>query len=204
MTTSEGYTPMRALAMDFRTDVWAANVGDQFMFGPAFLVNPVTEPDVTSRRIYLPQGKWHDFWSGRSVDGGWAIDAEAPLERIPLYVRAGSIVPMGPELQWATEKPAEPIELRIYPGADGNFTLYEDEGDNYDYEKGVYATISFHWDDSKQVLTIGERKGHYPGMIERRSFHIVFVDELHGTGADITGNPDKIVQYSGKEIAVTR
>jgi alpha-D-xyloside xylohydrolase len=203
MTTSEGYTPMRALAMDFRTDVRAANVGDQFMFGPAFLVNPVTEPDVTSRRIYLPQGKWHDFWSGRSVDGGWAIDAEAPLERIPLYVRAGSIVPMGPELQWATEKPAEPIELRIYPGADGNFTLYEDEGDNYDYEKGAYATIPFHWDEARKVLTIGDREGRFPGMLESRTFGIVLVRERHGTGSRITDRPDKLVRYFGKQIRIT-
>ena len=203
MTTSEGYTPMRALAMDFRTDVRAANVGDQFMFGPAFLVNPVTEPDVTSRRPYLPQGKWYDFWSGRSVDGGRIIDADAPLERMPLYVRAGSLVPMGPEVEWASEKPAEPIELRVYPGADGNFTLYEDEGDNYDYEKGAYATIPFHWDDARKVLTIGDREGRFPGMLESRTFGIVLVRERHGTGSEITDKPDKLVRYSGKQIGIT-
>jgi alpha-D-xyloside xylohydrolase len=203
MTTSDGYTPMRALAMDFRTDVRAANAGDQFMFGPAFLVNPVTEPDVTSRRPYLPQGKWYDFWSGRSVDGGRIIDADAPLERMPLYVRAGSLVPMGPEVEWASEKPAEPIELRVYPGADGNFTLYEDEGDNYDYEKGAYATIPFHWDDARKVLTIGDREGRFPGMLESRTFGIVLVGERHGTGSEITDKPDKLVRYFGKQIRIT-
>ncbi len=109
--TSEGYTPMRPLVMDFRTDVRAQNIGDQFMFGPAILVNPVTEPGATTRHLYLPKAKWYDFWTGRATEGG-AVDAAAPLERIPLYVRAGSIVPMGPDEQYTDEKPADPIELR--------------------------------------------------------------------------------------------
>lgn len=210
MTTSGGYTPMRALIMDFRTDVQAANVGDQFMFGPALLVNPVTEPAARPddrpvglagwRRLYLPRAKWYDFWSGRSVEGGRIIDAEAPIERLPLYVRAGSIVPMGAEVEWAIGSPTDPIELRVYRGADGNFTLYEDEGDNYDYEKGVYATIEFHWDDARQVLTIGDRNGQFPGMLESRTFRIVFVREQHGVGIELREKPDKVVQYSGKKM----
>jgi alpha-D-xyloside xylohydrolase len=204
MTTNQAYTPMRALAMDFRSDVWAANVGDQFMFGPAFLVNPVTEPGATSRRVYLPAGNWFDFWSGRTVDGGRSMVSESPLERIPLFVRAGSIVPMGPEIEWSTEKPADPLELRVYRGADGDFTLYEDEGDSYDYEKGAYATIPFHWDEKAQVLTIDDRKGTFPGMLEARTFRIVFVDEHNGKGAGLTDKPDRIVRYSGKQIAVSR
>ncbi|MGH9511167.1 MAG: glycoside hydrolase family 31 protein [Terriglobales bacterium] len=203
-TTSESYTPMRPLVMDFRTDVRAQNVGDQFMYGPAFLVNPVTEPAATTRNLYLPQSKWYDFWSGASLDGGRAIDAEAPLDRLPLYVRAGSIVPMGPDEEWSTEKAADPIELRIYPGSDADFTLYEDENDAYDYEKGVYATIPLHWDDAKQSLTIGDRKGQFPGMLQTRTFQVVFVGENHGVGVDSTGNPDKVVKYSGKEISVGR
>src|SRR5277367_83039 len=131
-TTSEGYTPMRALAMDFRTDTRALNIGDQFMFGPALLVNPVTEPGATTRRMYLPKAQWYDFWTGRSTTGGTTIEAAAPIDRMPLYVRAGSIVPMGPDVEYAAEKPADPIELRIFPGASGSFTLYEDENDNYD------------------------------------------------------------------------
>jgi alpha-D-xyloside xylohydrolase len=202
MTTHASYTPMRALVMDFRTDMRAANVADQFMYGPALLVNPVTEPAVSMRRVYLPEAKWYDFWSGTSVDGPQTVEAAAPLDRLPLYVRAGSILPLGPEVEWATEKPADPIELRIYRGADGDFTLYEDENDNYDYEKGVYATIALHWDDAKQELTIGDRQGQFPGMLETRTFRAVLVGENHGVGVDPTDRPDKIVQYSGKQVTV--
>src|SRR5450432_2331244 len=154
--TSESYTPMRPLVMDFREDVNAQNVGDQYMYGPAILVNPVTEPGAQERRLYLPQAKWFDFWTGApnnvAADGGKFIDAPAPIDRMPLYVRAGSIIPLGPEEEYSNQKPADPIELRVYPGADGSFTLYEDENDNYNYEQGVYSTIVIHWDDAKQQL----------------------------------------------------
>jgi alpha-D-xyloside xylohydrolase len=203
MTTSEGYTPMRALVMDFRTDTRAANIGDQFMFGPALMVNPVTEPSITTRPVYLPKAEWYDFWSGVPVEGPITMNAITPLSRLPLYVRAGSILPLGPEMEWSTQKPEDPIELRVYRGADGDFTLYEDENDNYDYEKGMYATIPFHWDDAKQVLTIGDRKGQFPGMLESRTFDVVFVDENHGVGVGATDRPDKIVPYAGKQITVT-
>ncbi|HZE28317.1 MAG TPA: glycoside hydrolase family 31 protein [Terriglobales bacterium] len=203
-TTSQGYTPMRPLVMDFRGDVRAENIGDQFMYGPAFLVNPVTEPAASTRRLYLPQARWYDFWSGASADGGQAVDAAAPLERMPLYIRAGSIVPMGPDQEWSTQKQADPIELRVYRGADADFTLYEDENDSYHYEKGVYATIPFHWDEAQQVLTIGERHGKFPGMLGNRAFRIVFVGDNHGVGVGPTDQPDKTVQYSGEGISVTR
>ncbi len=193
---------MRPLVMDFRTDVRAQNIGDQFMFGPAFLVNPVTEPAATTRRLYLPESKWYDFWTGSAVAGGRTVDGDAPLERLPLYVRAGSILPLGPDQEWSTQKPADPIELRIYRGADGDFTLYEDENDTYNYEKGAYATIPLHWDDAKQVLNIGDRKGQFPGMLESRTFRIVFVGENHGVGVNPDDKPDKTVQYSGKATAV--
>ncbi len=201
-TTSESYTPMRPLVMDFRSDVRAQNIGDQFMYGPAFLVNPVTEPAATTRRLYLPQSKWYDFWTGASVAGGRTIDASAPLDRLPLYIRAGSILPLGPDEEWSTEKPADPIELRIYRGADADFTLYEDENDTYNYEKGMYATIPLHWDDAKQALTIGDRKGQFPGMLESRVFKIVFVGENHGAGISPEERPDKTVQYAGKQTVV--
>jgi alpha-D-xyloside xylohydrolase len=201
-TTSESYTPMRPLVMDFRTDERAENIGDQFMFGPAFLVNPVTEPAASMRQLYLPNAKWYDFWAGTSSQGGKMIEAAAPLERIPLYIRAGSILPLGPEMEWSTEKPADPIELRIYRGADGDFTLYEDENDNYNYEKGVYATIPLHWDDSNGTLTIGDRKGEFPGMLQKRTFRVVTVRENHGVGVGPSDEPDKIVQYSGTKLEV--
>jgi alpha-D-xyloside xylohydrolase len=202
-TTSEGYTPMRPLVMDFRTDERAQNIGDQFMFGPAFLVSPVTEPAATTRQLYLPNAKWYDFWKGTADTGGRMIEAPAPLDRLPLYVRAGSILPLGPEMEWSTQKPADPIELRIYPGADGDFTLYEDENDNYNYEKGVHATIPLHWDSTKSTLTIGDRKGEFPGMLKQRTFRVVFVHENHGVGVGATDEADKVVQYSGTKLNVT-
>ncbi len=191
-TTSSSYTPMRPLVMDFRTDVRAQNIWDEFMYGPAFLVNPVTEPAATGRQVYLPKATWFDFWSGASTEGGKEIAAAAPLDRLPLYIRAGSIVPMGPDLEWSTEKPADPIELRVYRGADADFTLYEDENDNYNYEKGAYATTPLHWDEAKQTLTIGERKGQFPGMLASRKFQVVFVGEQHGVGIAPSDKPDKV------------
>jgi alpha-D-xyloside xylohydrolase len=202
-TTSEAYTPMRPLVMDFRTDVRAQNAGDQFMFGPAFLVNPVTDAGATARSVYLPETKWYDFWTGIAVEGGRNINANSPLERLPLYVRAGSILPLGPDEEWATQKPADPIDLRVYRGANGDFTLYEDENDNYDYEKGAYATISLHWDDAAHTLTIGDRKGQFPGMVQSRTFRIIFVSENHGVGINPTDEVDKVVEYSGKQLTVT-
>ena len=204
MTTNRGYTPMRALAMDFHADERAINIGDQFLFGPAILVNPVTEPDAVTRHLYLPKTRWYDFWTGSTTEGGKAIDAAAPLDRIPLYIRAGSIVPMGPDLEYAQQKPADPIELRVYGGADGDFTFYEDEGDNYDYEKGAYATIPLHWDDTGHTLTVAAREGKFPGMIERRTFNVVWVGEGHGVGVDPTDRPDRVVSYNGSAVAVTR
>ncbi|HXW56359.1 MAG TPA: glycoside hydrolase family 31 protein [Candidatus Cybelea sp.] len=200
--TNEAYTPMRPLVMDFRTDTQAQNVGDQFLYGPALLVSPVTLPGATSRPIYLPKANWYDFWTGRAQRGGAWIEAAAPLDRLPLYVRAGSILPLGPDIQYATEKPPDPIELRVYAGADGSFTLYEDEDDNYDYEKGVRATIPIRWDDASRTLTIGDRQGTFPGMLQSRTIRIVFVDEAHGFGIDPTARPDKILEYVGKQLSI--
>jgi alpha-D-xyloside xylohydrolase len=203
MTTNDGYTPMRALVMDFRTDPRVANIADQFMLGPAVMVNPVTDPAVSVRPVYLPEAKWYGFWSGITVSGPVAIVAPTPLDQLPLYIRAGSILPLGPEMEWATQKSEDPIELRVYRGADGDFTLYEDENDNYDYEKGVHATIPLHWDDAKQRLTIGDRSGQFPGMLEKRTFQVVFVDQNHGVGITASDRPDRVVEYAGKQITIT-
>jgi alpha-D-xyloside xylohydrolase len=201
-TASEGYTPMRALVMDFRTDERVLNIGDQFMFGPAILVNPVTEQGAAARHLYLPKTAWYDFWTGSKLAGGTIIDAAAPLDRLPLFVRAGSILPMGPDVQHTTEKPADPIELRVYRGADGDFTLYEDENDNYNYEKDIHSTSSIHWDEAGQRLSIGDRRGQFPGMLDTRTLRVVFVAPGHGVGASPTGQPDRVVQYSGKSITI--
>lgn len=202
-TTSESYTIMRPLVMDFRTDVRAQNIPDQYLFGPAILVNPVVEPGATSRHLYLPDAIWYDFWTGAQSHGPRTIDAPAPLDRLPLFVRAGSILPLGPDVEFAAEKPADPIEIRVYRGANGTFKLYEDENDNYNYERGAHATIPFDWDDASHTLTIGDRAGSFPGMLASRTFRIVFVGENHGVGAALTATADRTVAYSGKKITVT-
>jgi len=156
-----------------------------------------------TRNVYLPKDNtWFDFWTGEKHFGGNNIKTDAPIEKIPLFIRSGSIIPMGPFLQYSTEKPANPIELRIYTGANGNFTLYEDENDNYNYEKGIYSTIDFSWDDTKSILTIGERKGEFPGMLNKRIFNVVIVNKDHGTGLEIYDKPDKSVIYSGKRMEI--
>ena len=203
MTTNEAYTPMRPLAMDYRSDTRALNIGDQYMFGPALLVNPVTEPGATTRRMYLPKGSWYDFWTGKRVDGGAMIDAAAPIERMPLFVRAGSIVPLGPDVEYASEKAADPIEIRVYRGASGSFVLYEDEGDNYDYENGAHATIRIDWDDAARKLTIGAREGKFPGMLEHRTFHIVYAGENNGAGIELSKQADAVIEYSGKAVTIS-
>jgi alpha-D-xyloside xylohydrolase len=212
--TSESYTMMRALAFDFRTDASINDIRDQYMFGPAFLVNPVTEltssveTDIAARKtrkVYLPKGaNWFDFWSGYIIMGGQTINAAAPIETLPLYVKAGSIVPMGPFLQYATEKPADPIELRVYPGADGEFTLYEDENDNYNYEKGSFAMIPIRWDEKKNTLTIDDRHGKFPGMLKQRTFRVIWVRARHGIGLASENNVDATVSYKGKRIEIKR
>ena len=165
-------------------------------------MSPVYTQGATSRTVYLPQATWYDFWTGEKQDGGKRIQADAPLDKLPLYVRAGSIVPMGPKMEWTTEKPADPIELRIYTGADGDFTLYEDENDSYRYEKGVHATIPMHWDDAAKKLTLGAREGSFPGMLAERSFRVVLVGKGHGVGASETAAAEATVSYTGTQ-AVT-
>jgi alpha-D-xyloside xylohydrolase len=201
--THDHYTPMRPLVMDFPKDTNAFAIGDEYMFGPAFLVSPVTTPRATTREVNLPSGtSWVDFWTGETLSGGKTVMANAPVNILPLFVRAGSIVPFGPVVQYATEKPADPIELRIYRGADGEFTLYEDEGDGYNYEKGAYATIPFAWNESKETLTIGARSGKFPGMIKERAFRVVFVSHGHGAGAAAEEKADSVVNYTGKTVVV--
>lgn len=200
--TSEGYSMMRALPMDFREDANVHNIADQYMFGPALMVAPVIKPGVTSRSVYLPAGaNWIDFWTGKTYSGGSTVDSPAPVATVPAFVRAGSIVPYGPAIEYAMEK-NDPIELRVYPGADGSFTLYEDEGDNYNYEKGAYSTIPITWNESKRTLKIGKRSGAYNGMPNEHTFRIVWVSPNHGVGVPSTPKADVIVQYRGKELTV--
>jgi alpha-D-xyloside xylohydrolase len=202
--TNDGGTMMRPLVMDFADDAAALDVGDQFLFGPAIMASPVTQAGATTRPVYLP-GKqaWYDFWTGKRETSGQRIDAAAPIQTMPLYVRAGSILPLGPVIQWTAEKSADPIELRVYRGADGTFTLYEDDGETYDYEKGIHATIPLTWNDATNTLTIGARTGEFPGVLKQRTFHVVFVGEGHGAGVGETAEPDKSVTYDGNAVSVT-
>jgi alpha-D-xyloside xylohydrolase len=201
--TSAGGTMLRPLMMDFGDDTNALDVSDQFLFGPEIMVSPVTRSNAVTRSVYLPgRGDWYDFWTGRRVAGGQRIEAASPIETVPLFVRAGTILPLGPVVQYVSERAADPMELRIYRGADGTFTLYEDQGDNYNYEKGVFATIPLTWNEASGTLTIGGRNGKFPGMLKERTFRVVFVDESHGISGNETERADAIVKYAGKTVMV--
>lgn len=209
--TKNGSTIMRPLVMDFRNDSTASKKHYEFMFGKNILVAPVTEPKINELNAYLPiltQGLsqrkeakhsgWYDFWTGKKYSAGQNVDIKAPLDEIPLFVKEGSVVPMGPEIQYATEK-SDPIEIRIYPGADGNFILYEDENNNYDYEKGNYSTIEFTWNDETKILKIGKRHGNFPGMLKTRTFKIVVISPGNGNGVEVAGKGINIIKYNGQE-----
>jgi alpha-D-xyloside xylohydrolase len=197
--THDGDTLTRALPIDFRNDAKVFNIADEYMFGPSILVAPVTSAGATSRSVYLPAGtSWINFWTGETLPGGQTITAAAPQEIIPLFLRAGSILPMGPEMQYVDEKPTDPMELRIYPGADGSFTLYEDEGDSYRYESGTYATVPITWKESTHTLTLGPRHGEFPGMLKERAFRITFVRPGKGIGMAAENQADVELRYSGE------
>lgn len=200
--TNDDYTIMRALPMDFMSDKAVRKITDQFMFGPALLVNPVTELKATVRELYLPAGTWYDFWTGMSQQGGRTITAAAPLANLPLYVRAGSILPMGPRMQYTGEKPEDPIELRIYAGSDGVFTLYEDDRHTYSYQNGEHSEITLQWHNDRQTLTFGPRKGGFESRIEKRIFNVICVRQGNGIGGDETHDIDQTVTYDGSQISI--
>jgi alpha-D-xyloside xylohydrolase len=201
--THSGSTIMRPMIMDFNGDTAAVNRQYQYMFGQALLVAPVTEAGISEWNVYLPKSSgWYDFWNGKYFEGGQTIKTNAPIDKIPLYVKAGSILPMGKLMQYSGEKPADTLEVRVYKGANGTFTLYEDEKDNYNYEKGVYAEIIFTWDDVKSKLSISNRNGSFPEMLKERIFNIILVSEDKGTGINVFEKPDKSVYYSGKKTTV--
>ena len=203
--TQDSGTLLRPLVMDFQDDAKALDTWDEFLFGPSILVCPVYGPGQVQRDVYLPgKGDWYDFWTGERMAGGQSKTAvPAPLARIPLYVRAGSILPMGPEEQYAGEKPGAPIELRIYPGADGAFSLYEDSGDSYAYEKGAFARIPMKWNNATRTLTLGDRTGSFPGVPAQRTFRVVVVKAGHGTGEESSAIADQEISYQGKSIDAT-
>jgi alpha-D-xyloside xylohydrolase len=202
---NDDYTIQRPLVMDWREDPKTWNVPDEFMFGSSILVNPVLQASAIKRSVYLPAAPlWYDFWTNAQVQGSQQIEAQAPLARLPLFVRAGSILPLGPEIEYADQNSDGPIELRIYPGADGAFNLYQDEGDNYNYEKGAHSLIPIKWSEAEKTLVIGEREGAYPGMPVQITFHIVFVASDHGAGESVEPKPDRTIVYRGTSVTVKR
>ena len=205
---------MRPLVMDFANDVKARRLNDEYMFGHALLVKPITDPMYTWKddqkrgheiypdirqakapaSVYLPTSIWYDFFTGERYEGGRTILRPTPITDMPVYVRAGSIIPFGPDVQYSDEKNWQELEIRVYPGADDTFTLYEDEGDGYNYERGAFTEIPFTWDDSTRTLTIGPRKGSYKGMLRERRFTIIV--------AGHTSSQPQTVSYSGEAISI--
>ncbi|GJM64178.1 TIM-barrel domain-containing protein [Persicobacter diffluens] len=203
-TYTKDYTIMRGLAMDFTEDTNVYNIGDQYMFGPSIMVAPVHEYKTRAREVYFPQAAgWYDAYTGKKYGAGQAENIDAPYEKMPLFVKAGSILPVGPEIQYTDEKPEAPITLLVYAGEDASFDLYEDEGTNYDYEKGKHTNISIQWSEKNKQLTIGKRAGAYDTMVQERQFNIVLVD---GNKSVNLLNPkwqvNKEVMYKGDEIIV--
>ena len=197
------YTMMRGLVMDFNGDKKVENIKDQWMFGPALMACPVAEYKARNRSVYFPkQSGWYDFYTGEHIQGGQSLIVDAPYERIPVYVREGSIIPFGPEIQYCDEKPAELINLYVYAGSNGQFQLYEDEGVNYNYEKGKFLTIDISYDDAARTLTIGKQNGKYNGMLKQRQFNIVLVSPDKPRTLNLDNPEGKLVQYSGKQITV--
>jgi alpha-D-xyloside xylohydrolase len=202
--TLDAGTMMRPLVMDFRNDVKARDITDEYLFGPAFLVAPVTTYEARTRPVYLPSttGGWYDFWSGQWLAGAQTIDAPAPYDAIPIYMRAGSIIPTGPEIQYTGEKPADPITLHVYAGADGGFTLYEDDGLTYNYEHGAFTRIPILWDDAKRTLSIGEREGSFKGMLKQRTFKVVLITQDKPAGFLSAPTPEHLVKYNGRPLQI--
>ena len=199
----ENYTIMRGLVMDFAKDTAVLNIADQYLFGPSLLINPVSEYKERSRSVYLPEcAGWYDLYSGKWYAGGQKILADAPYERMPVFVKAGSIIPFGPALQYMSEKPADPITLNVYTGADASFNLYEDEGTNYNYEKGEYTNIPINYNEHTRMLTIDKRKGEFEGMLKNRVFKITWIDKDKNIGFDIGRKADVEVKYNGEKILI--
>ncbi|MGO5244747.1 TIM-barrel domain-containing protein [Prevotella sp. LCP21S3_D2] len=204
MVHFKDYTMMRGLVMDFNGDDNVYDIKDQWMFGPALMACPVGEYQKYSRNVYLPKQKgWYDFYTGKHYAGGQTIVADAPFDKIPVFVPEGSILPVGPEMEWSDQKKAELIDLYVYAGKDGSYTLYEDEGTNYNYEKGKYAMIDFKYNDAQKTLTIGARKGSFDGMLQKRRFNVILVNAQNNKGVNLAKAPKgKMVKYAGQAVTV--
>ena len=197
------YTLMRPLVMDFNGDKEVENIGNQWMFGPALMACPVGYYKARNRSVYFPrQCGWYNLYTGEHTDGGQRLIVDAPYDRIPVYVREGAIIPFGPEMEWSDEKPAELINLYVYAGQNGSFQLYEDEGTNYNYEKGKYATIDISYDDVTRTVSFSVRKGQFPGMLKVRRFKVVLVTKDAPQPLDWENPQGEMVQYNGKKLSI--
>ena len=191
---------MRPLVMDFPADRTARELPDEYMFGPALLVAPITQYKQRARSVYLPaSAQWYDYWTGRPAASG-PISAAAPLDRIPVFVRAGSIIPYDPPMQYIGEKPSDPTALYVYAGANASFLLYEGEGTTFDYEKGAFSQIPIRWDDKTATLTLGKRTGDFDGMLDHRTFRVVLVSAAHPASFSPTPTAAKSAKYTGAEL----
>ncbi len=204
MVHFKDYTMMRGLVMDFNGDDKIYDIKDQWMFGSALMACPVGEYQKYSRNVYLPKQKgWYDFYTGKHYAGGQTIVADAPYEKIPVFVPEGAILPVGPEMEWSDQKKPELIDLYVYAGKDGEFTIYEDEGTNYNYEKGKYSTIDIQYNDAQKTLTIGARKGSFDGMLQKRRFNVVLVCGNNQQGISLAKAPKgKMVKYAGQAVTI--
>ena len=212
------YTLMRPLIMDFNGDREVEEIGNQWMFGPALMACPVGYYKARNRSVYFPaQTGWYNLYTGEKVIEAEDIShlspltshlssrrlmVDAPYEQIPVFVREGAIIPFGPEMQWSDEKPAELINLYVYAGANGSFQLYEDEGTNYNYEKGKYATIDITYDDASKTISFSARKGQFPGMLKSRQFNVVLISKDAPQPLNLDNPAGKLVQYNGKAISI--
>lgn len=202
-TYHKDYTMMRGLMMDFPQDLKASNLSDAYLFGPSLLINPVYKYKDRDRTVYLPSGQgWYDLYTGKYLKGGQTIKADAPYEKMPVYVKEGSILPTGPEIQYTSEKPADPLTLFVYTGKNASFSLYEDEGTNYNYEKGAFATIDLNYQEKTKTLTVGNRKGSFKGMRERRTFRIIVVSPKSAKALDFNQKASHTLTYDGKEATI--
>jgi alpha-D-xyloside xylohydrolase len=199
---TKDYTLMRGLIMDFANDESVKNIDDAYMFGPSFLVNPVYTNKAISRDVYLPAGQgWYELYSGKYFNGGQTIKADAPYEKMPVFVKEGSIIPLGVDLQYTGEKPQDKITLYVYTGKDAQFDLYEDENTNYNYEQGKYSVIPINYNEASKTLTIGKREGSFNGMLAKRSFTVVWISREKAVELSFDAK-GKTTSYKGNAIQV--
>jgi len=197
------YTIMRALVMDFTHDKNVYNIGDQYLFGPSIMVCPVYEYKAREREVYLPEGTgWYDFYSGKYYTGGQTINASAPYERIPLFIREGAIIPVGPEIEYTGMDDGKEIKLFVFEGRNNDFALYEDENVNYNYEKGACSLIPFKYDEESKTLKIGNREGTFEGMVSEKAISIITMNKDSNFGFDPEINTQIKIKYNGEQQTI--